>query len=297
MKKILTTLIIFTTLVITSVVGFLIITQPNIHYAAVEYVNEILSTDVFQAGPRRVDFTENFDKDMTIEENWPLHKSGNANWWVSSGAYLYYEGGIGKTIQGNLDTSDEWVGKFYRANATDTDNGYRPQNIFRLVYKNRAKDFTQSVYGKINYYEVSGSENRNASNGILLFNRYQDEFSLYYAGVRVDGKAVIKKKLNGTYSTLAVKSIFEGEYDREKNPNLIPVDTWIGIKTVISTQEDKSTKISLYTDIGHTGEWTHVLEVVDDGKLYDSVITRAGYGGIRTDFMDVSFDDFRFESR
>lgn len=296
MNKILTPIIILVTLAVASLTGFLIITQPNIQYATASYVDEIISSDVFQAGPRQIDYNEDFEKDLTIEENWPIKKSGDRNWWVSSGAYLYYQDGVGKTIQGNLDASDEWVDKFYRANAADTANGYRPQNIFRLVYKKRARDFTQSVYGKINYYEISDSENRNASNGILLFNRYQDEFSLYYAGVRVDGQAVIKKKLNGTYSTLAVSPLFAGQYDRDKNPNLIPLDTWIGIKTVVTTLDKKSTKISLYTDVGRTGNWTLALEVVDDGKQYDKAITRAGYGGIRTDFMDASFDDFSFKT-
>ena len=38
---------------------------------------------------------------------------------------------------------------------------------------------------------------------MLLFNRYQDGQTLYYGGVRVDGAAVIKKKLAGVYTTLA----------------------------------------------------------------------------------------------
>lgn len=290
--------ILFFTLLIIIISIFTIFTIANESYVSLDsnyIISEVAPLNVFQAGPKMIGFTENFDKDSLIEENWPIKRSGDNNWWVSSGAYLYVRDGVGETIQGNLNMSDKWVNKFNLANAKDTANGYRPQNIFRLVYKKKASDYTQSVYSRINYYDESESENRNASNGILLFNRYQDEFSLYYAGVRVDGNLVIKKKLNGVYYTLALKQIFEGDYDRFNNPNLIPIDTWIGIKTVVQTVEKNKVKISLYTDIGRTGIWTLALEVLDSGELFDKVITKPGYGGIRTDFMDASFDDFEFK--
>lgn len=297
MNKIVKSIIIFAILVITGAVFFMTIARPHISSATMSYIDNIVPTDVFQAGPRKISFTETFDTDKTIEENWPMKKSGDRNWWVSSGAYLYYKGGIGMTIQGNLDASNPWVNKFYLANAEDTANGYRPQNIFRLVYKKRALNFSQSVYTKVDYYDVSSSTNRNASNGILLFNRYQDEFNLYYTGIRVDGQAVIKKKLNTEYSTLAIGPLFHGIYDRDNNPNLIPTDTWVGIKTEVSNIENGQVKISLYTDIGKTGTWSLALETIDDGKKFGKAITNAGYGGIRTDFMDASFDDYSFQSR
>jgi hypothetical protein len=143
---------------------------------------------------------------------------------------------------------------------------------------------------------TSGSVNRNASNGVLLFNRYQSGDNLYYAGIRVDGQAVVKKKLNGTYYTLGVKKVFPGTYNRDTNPNLIPLAQWTGIKTAVITDSTGVVHIKLYTDIGKTGSWTLALDVADDGKSTGTAIANAGYGGIRTDFMDVEFDDFSFSS-
>ncbi|MBP9750014.1 MAG: hypothetical protein KBD21_04770 [Candidatus Pacebacteria bacterium] len=238
-------------------------------------------------------FVEKFDTPFVLEENWPISRSGSANWWVSSGAYLISEGGIGRTIMGKLDASDPWVAKFALANARDTDQGYRPQNIFRLVLKKKYLNATQEVYARIAYYEPSESEARNASNGILLFNRYIDENTLYYAGVRVDGQAVIKKKQNGVYTTLAVKSVFEGAYDRATRPNLIPENVWFGVRSVVSTDKQGRVKIALYTDMERTGIWTLATEAIDDGAFAGRTISTAGYAGIRTDFMDVEFDDYR----
>lgn len=238
-------------------------------------------------------FKEDFDGDFVLEENWPMQRSGNPNWWVSSGAYLFFKNGVGSTIVGDLDGSDRWVSKYRRANARDTSNGIRPQNIFRLVLKKRFLNFSQEVYMRVLYYEPSGTEFRNESNGVLLFNRYQDEFNLYYAGVRVDGQAVVKKKLNGIYYTLGLAPIFNTEvYNRDTNPNTIPLDTWIGIKSEITTEEQGVVRIKVFTDVGRTGKWVLVLEVLDNGESFGEIIQKAGYTGIRTDFMDVMFDDY-----
>jgi hypothetical protein len=55
--------------------------------------------------------------------------------------------------------------------------------------------------------------------------------------------------------------------------------------------------IDLFSDIGRTGTWTTLLHAEDDGTHYGGApILSAGYGGIRTDFMDVSFEDFRMSN-
>ena len=128
----------------------------------------------------------------------------------------------------------------------------------------------------------------------MLLNRYQDGNNLYYAGVRVDGSAVIKKKQNGTYYTLAfVPGIYPGAYDKSRNPNLLPSNKWIGIRCEIVNQSDGSVRIQLFIDKGWQGTWQLIAEAVDNGKAFGPAITHAGYGGIRTDFMDVMFENFR----
>jgi hypothetical protein len=300
MKKIITGALLVATLSTMLTVGYLLATKKPVKQTLslyVEDVKEIASSISFRTNSKKVNFTEDFTAPLTVEESWPMSKSGNTNWWVSSGAYLYFENGTGKTVVGNLPSSNSWVARFAAANATDTDNGTRPQNIFRLVLKKTAKNFTQSAYYRITQYEVSPSSNRNASNGILLFNRYQDDMNLYYTGVRVDGQVVVKKKLAGTYTTLATSKLFDGQYDIQSNPNLIPLNTWIGVKSEVSTDSKGLVHIKVYTDVGKTGVWTLATEAIDDGKTYGSAITNAGNGGIRTDFMDVEFDNYTFVSQ
>lgn len=240
-------------------------------------------------------FIENFDTSYTVVEAGSMSASKSLLWWVSSGAYFYSVNGIGSTIIGELPTVDPWRVAFYLANPGDTDDGYHPQNIFRLVTKSRWQNFRQETYFRIQNDNLSTSVNRNASNGLLFFNRYQDENTLYYTGIRVDGAAVIKKKVNGTYVTLAYKPFFAGsEYNRDVNPNLLPKNVWIGLRSEVKTDIYGKVNIKVYVDNGKTGNWVLAAEATDDGKSSGgAAILNEGYAGIRTDFMDVEFDDYR----
>ncbi|MES2437359.1 MAG: hypothetical protein V4519_05115 [Patescibacteria group bacterium] len=241
-------------------------------------------------------FSDAFLTPQTLEESAKISKSSNKNWWLNSGGRLYVSNGTAKTIQGDLAPSDAWYKRYIRSNPEDTDDGAHPQNIFRLVNTHVWGDFTQQAYFKINSLILSESPNRNASNGVLLFNRYQTGDDLYYTGIRVDGAAVIKKKIKGAYYTMAMKKIFgtkNQKYDRDSEPNLLPVATWIGVKSEVITNQDASVTIRLYVDEGKTGVWRLVLETKDKAESYGpSPLTNAGYAGIRTDFMDVEFDDY-----
>jgi hypothetical protein len=239
-------------------------------------------------------FTYNFTVDGSLAETGDPASSSSGYWWVNSGAKMLLSGGMGKTVQGKLPENDVWRKLYAANNPTDTDNGYHPQNIFRLVGRSQWQNFRQEAYFKITADNFSTSSNRNSSNGILLFNRYQDGNSLYYTGLRVDGYAVIKKKLNGTYSTLAYVKVLPGTYNRTSNPNLLPKDTWIGLRSEVLNQNGKVV-IKLYTDIGQTGVWSLAATATDDGTK-GAVIDKAGFGGIRTDFMDVSFDAYRIQN-
>jgi hypothetical protein len=165
------------------------------------------------------------------------------------------------------------------------------------VTRSKWQNFTQTVYFKINRSIISNSPNRNESNGILLFNHYVDGDNLYYAGLRVDGKSVIKKKINGEYYTLTESQIFDNKiYNRQNNPNLLPLNTWLGIKAEIKNISPNKVQIKLYFDRTQSDHWELVNEAIDDGHSYGgSAITEKSYAGIRTDFMEVDFSNYKIE--
>lgn len=232
----------------------------------------------------------NFNVDGVLKEAGSISQSTSPYWWVSSGAYMKLYDYRGHTNQGELPSEDFWRLLYYQNNPADTDNGYHPQNIFRLVTKEKWKNMRQEVYFKITKDNLSPSVNRAGHNGLLLFNRYVDQDNLYYTGIRVDGAAVIKKKQNGKYTTLSyVSGIYPGVYDRETNPNLLPKNSWIGIRSEVVNNADGSVTIKMYTDKNWNGVWKLVAETTDR----NNPITQEGRAGIRTDFMDVTFDNFK----
>ncbi len=239
-------------------------------------------------------FSYPFNSTGTLHEAGSMNKSTSPYWWLNSGGKFVLGSGTAKTVHGSLPENDKWRKLYAKSNPVDTDNGYHPQNIFRLVTKSEWQNFRQQVYLRINADRLSDSPNRNASNGLLLFNRYIDGDNLYYAGVRVDGTAVIKKKVGGTYYTLAQKKILPGTYSRGSSPNLLPKNKWIGIRADVTTTSDGKTSIKFYTDIGKTGTWTLALTALDDGGQ-GKIIGGSGAAGIRTDFMDVEFDDYKIQ--
>src|SRR5690606_26403964 len=122
-----------------------------------------------------------------------------------------------------------------------------------------------------------------------------DGDNLYYAGLRVDGHAVIKKKAGGAYVTLAEAPVFEGAYDRAANPNLLPAGRWMGIRAETRGGADGKVLLSLYADTDASGRWQLVAQAVDDGTAGGPPHRDPGLPGVRTDFMDVTFDDYLLE--
>jgi hypothetical protein len=240
-------------------------------------------------------FKHFLERQGTIDETQSMGTSADPYWWVGSGGAMLIVGeGTGSTLQGELGSLAKWRLAYSTSNPIDTDNGYHPQNIFRLVTRSVWENASTEAYFVIEEDNLSESPNRNASNGLLFFIRYKDEDNLYYTGVRVDGAAVIKKKVRGTYYTMAYEPLVTGEpYDRHGNPNLLPKGEPIGMKSEVETQEDGSVKILLFTDLTGNGEWTLATEAIDDGSSYGGApFYGEGHTGIRTDFMDVSFMDF-----
>jgi hypothetical protein len=252
-------------------------------------------TNPLSANPNR-NFSSSFAQNGVLKETGSPNESSDPNWWLNSGAYLYFNGKTAATIQGELPEKDPRRLRYFETNPSETDNGYHPQNIFRLVTRTKWQSYTQQVYFKINRYILSPDPQRQASNGLLLFNHYQDGDNLYYTGLRVDGAAIIKKKIKGEYFTLASKPILMGAYNRDKNPNLIPLNTWIGIRSIVTSHPDHSVGIQVYSDIGKTGKWVLMIAVQDnDSRFGGPPMDQTGYAGIRTDFMDAEFADFSIQ--
>jgi hypothetical protein len=104
---------------------------------------------------------------------------------------------------------------------------------------------------------------------------------------------VVKKKINGQYYTMAIKKVFTGKYDKNTRPNLIEKNKWIGLRTNIKDIGNNNVEIVVEVDLLGGGEWSQVIKVSDDGKSYGgSAISKEGFAGIRTDFMDVEFRDY-----
>lgn len=186
---------------------------------------------------------------------------------------------MAETIQGPLPAGEKWQMIYASSTPLETNNGYEPQTIFRLVNQTITTNSVQQVYFRINRDVPSASPNKNESNGLLLFNHYQDGDNLYYAGLRVDGTAVIKKKQNGLYATLAQAPVLQ----------ILPQAAWLGVRSEISTTTG-GVLIKLYLDLEGSGRWWLAATALDATNPILS-----GAGGIRTDFMDVSFRDYKLE--
>jgi len=243
-------------------------------------------------------FTYSFKIDGILREAGSESETTSPYWWVNSGGALLIKDGMGLTLQGAEPKFDSWRLRYVRANADDTDNGYHPQNLFRLISRSPWKNPSIETSFLIVRDNLSTSTNRNESNGLLLMSRYAlDGQTLYYAGVRVDGTAVIKKKYHGTYYTMAQKQVFDGTYDRSTGSNLIPHGEWLTLKSDTVTKADGSVRIDLYLKRDTDSAWTLLLSASDDGRKYGNTpAILSGFAGIRTDFMDVQFDSFRINS-
>lgn len=241
-------------------------------------------------------FVYSFNSPGILRESGSTGESTSPYWWVNSGGRMVIENGLGSTNIGELPITDRFRLLYSVMNPLDTEYGKYPQNTFRLISKHTWDDARLSAGFRIVKDNLTKSSNRNASNGLLFMSRYESSQTLYYAGIRVDGAAVIKKKYKGTYYTMAYKKIFDGTYS-ETTPNLLPHGEWINLRSETVTNADGSVTIRLYTQTS-SGSWDRILEATDDGKKYGGTppILGAHPAGIRTDFMDVQFENFRAES-
>lgn len=228
------------------------------------------------------------ENSSVLEEAAQIKESKHAQWWLKSGGRVKMEEGAWWTIQGQLSGEDEWRKFYLRRNPMDTDNGYHPQNIFKLFSKGTYQNPVQELQFEILADQMSMSPNRNETSGIFLYSRYANANNYYYAGLQVDGRAVIRKKSNGLFHTAAETEIVSGEYDPQENPNLLPKNTPITIRTEL-IQNDQGILIKLFINE------ELMLEELDRGIENGPLIERAGLVGIRSDFMDVKFTGYTIE--
>ncbi len=242
-------------------------------------------------------FLYTFGSAGSIEETGSISESSSPYFWINSGGRFIIENGVGKTVQGPLKTGDRWQLLYAAANPLDTDKGYYPQNIFRLLTRSTWNNMTQEVRFKIAKINMTETPNRDGYSGVLLFNRYRDGNNLYYTGIRMDGSAIIKKKIKGSYYTLATTSVFKADsgYEKSTNPNLIPGNRWMRLKSEVRDLPNGDVSITLWVDKTDTGNWTQVANAIDKTGLYggSEVIRGGGYAGIRTDYLDTWFDDYK----
>ncbi|OGI27016.1 MAG: hypothetical protein A2359_04310 [Candidatus Moranbacteria bacterium RIFOXYB1_FULL_43_19] len=250
---------------------------------------------VAQAEANASTFFENFGGKGALNESGSIESSASSDWWLNSGGQMKFRKGEGWTVQKKISSRSSWKKIYQRTNSADTDGGKHPQNIFRLITRTSWQNFSQEAHFKVKKFNLSQSSNRNASNGLLLMSRYEDSDNLYYAGVRVDGYAVIKKKKNGEYFTLAYDRYFSRkEYSRQSKSrsHLLPKNKWIALKTEIRNLDGGKVEIKLF--IQKKKNWVLIAEALDEpGKYGGDAILGEGYAGIRTDFMDVQFDKYR----
>lgn len=238
------------------------------------------------------ELAEDFDGTWILAEAGKPAESPSDRWWLNSGARLEAFGGVARTVHGELPATDSWRRRYARSSPRDTDGGRHPQNLFRLVSQSEWKDVSQELRFRISRVNGSESPERDGWSGVFLFQRFQDGGTTYYAGLRVDGTAVIKRKLGGRYVTLAQERVFGSakEYDRERNPVLIPIGRWLEMRSLVVDDRGGGVRIELFVrepeiDSG----WRRAVAVIDDG-VDGEPIRAAGSVGLRTDFMDVAFD-------
>lgn len=212
----------------------------------------------------------------TLEETARPEESASADLWLNSGGLFFRDGSGGSTIQGELGEGERWQVAYAASSSVDTDGGRHPQNLFRLVTRQSFRDMRAETELTLRRTNASASPNRNQSNGIFLFLRYQDGDNVYTAGLRVDGAAVVKKKINGQTLTIAEAPLFPGTWSRDGNPNLIPEGRAIALAAEIE-DVDGGAAIRVFVDGALT------VQVVDDAPIPQ------GFSGLRSDFMDVEF--------
>lgn len=290
---------------LTATMGVIVLTLTLLYIFSANVLLSVLTPEGWQAPATQAgqaasvgsSFHYQFSVNGTLNETGSMEQSSSPYFWLNSGGQIILEDGVGKTLQGETRLTNVWRTLYSLSSGTDTDEGLYPQNLLRLVTRSEWTDVEEEVRFKITKINMTDTPNRDGWSGMLLMSRYQDGNNLYYAGIRMDGDAVIKKKYQGRYYTLAQQPVFSGgeaEFHKGTNPTFIPGNQWMGIKSVTKNNSDGSVTVELWLDKNDTGSYEKVLSATDRPGVHGSgVIRDAGYVGIRTDYMDLFFDDYK----
>lgn len=219
-------------------------------------------------------------------------QSTSPYFWLKSGAELVIENGRGATIQGTLDSANPWSKTYASRMTVQSDNGAHPQNAFFMLTRATAQNVVAQAYfdRTADNFDIAG--NRRPYNHEAVIARYQDDNNYYFASVRADGDIDIKKKVNGAFVTLGEAKLFPGAWNASTNPDLIPLNRWVGLKLSV-TDTSAGPKLELYTDVGWTNTWTLALSATDASNA----IASAGAVGIESNYGDVIFDNFLVQDK
>lgn len=157
-----------------------------------------------------------------------------------------------------------------------------------LIQKIAWKDYSFSATIKIDEWLLHGGESNKLVpdwSGVHLFARYNTENDLYVASIRKDGQVVIKKKLNGIYTTLSTTKCSSPE----SFSNYFQLKKWYTLKITIV-----NFLLSFYIDdilILQTADaFCSRSETVDCQNGFQKSLD-SGTSGIRFDYVKACIRD------
>lgn len=248
----------------------------------------VLEPSVAQASSTVVapPFSYTFNSTGSVSDAASSDLSSSPYFWLVSGGRFTVGNGMGQTIQGSLSWSDPLRAYYANHAAVSSDNGAHPQNMFFMLTRGSIQNVAIQTYIRHTADNLANSANRQPYNGEMLIARYKDTNNYYIAGIRDDGSVVIKKKTKGSYQTLASTKLISGTYS-STNPDLIPKNTWIGLRFIVTDTASGAPALTLFTDVGKTGVWQQNLSVTDDTTTYGAPISGSGLVGIESDYADM----------
>src|SRR6185503_13778796 len=205
-------------------------------------------------------FYYTFNNPGTLNEALSIAQSTSPYFWLRDGGILAIAGGAG----------------------TQRDAGR-----FLLLERALVRDSTTDALLNRTAEVFSSAADAQPYDGEAVYARYGDDNNFYYAGLRADGTVILKKKQEGAYATLAQAPLFGGTYSAS-HPDLIPHNTWIGLRLSVTTLASGAAKLVFFVDVGNTGSWKEVLSATDTTPL------AAGLSGIESDHADMEISSFKF---
>lgn len=234
-------------------------------------------------------FTYHFTSQAVVNETATMATSSSPYFWVASGGQFIITN-VANIPNPDLLSAGIYLGATIQGPSAATVTAYQ-QNDFRLIERFMRTNIMQEVHFNLRHINMAETPSRDADKGIFVYARYYDVSNHYYAGITLDGRAVIRIVTNGVMKTLASTPLYmaDGGYDRDTNPNVIPGKKWIGL----STHADLvGGKMHLSLDVGSidSGRWiwgAMFTSIVDSNPPV--VLRGPCYGGIRSDYFDTAW--------